>query len=98
MKTSKYFITNSANFEYYLRGEGSIYLGIDSTSSSLHLGHLLIILNSFRLLGTSYQLILLLGTFTAKIGDPSDKIIEREEKNFEVIKRNREKIEKQIRK
>ena len=51
----------------------NIYLGIDPTGESLHLGHIqqIIVLEMFRRLG--HNVILLFGTFTAMIGDPSGK-------------------------
>ncbi len=50
-----------------------IYLGIDPTGPTLHLGHLipLLKLRDFQQLG--HQIILLIGDFTATIGDPTDK-------------------------
>lgn len=51
----------------------SIYLGIDPTGPTLHLGHA-IILEKLRLwqeLG--HQVILLIGDFTGTVGDPTDK-------------------------
>lgn len=54
-----------------------LYLGIDPTGSSLHLGHSisLIKLRQFQELG--HKVILLVGSFTAMIGDPTDKMAAR---------------------
>jgi len=51
----------------------SIYLGIDPTGTTLHLGHAIQLkkLSQFQKLG--HQIILLMGDFTAMIGDPTDK-------------------------
>ena len=51
----------------------TIYLGIDPTGPTLHLGHLipLLKLRAFQQLG--HRVILLIGDFTAAIGDPTDK-------------------------
>lgn len=51
----------------------TIYLGIDPTGPTLHLGHAIPIkkLAEFQKLG--HKIILLMGDFTAMIGDPSDK-------------------------
>ena len=57
-----------------LRGERlSIYLGIDPTGKTLHFGHAIPLrkLAEFQKLG--HQVILLIGDFTAMIGDPTDK-------------------------
>ena len=50
-----------------------VYLGVDPTSSDLHLGHTVPLrkLRQFQELG--HQVIFLVGSFTALIGDPSDK-------------------------
>ncbi|PIR06764.1 MAG: tyrosine--tRNA ligase [Candidatus Komeilibacteria bacterium CG11_big_fil_rev_8_21_14_0_20_36_20] len=51
----------------------TLYLGIDPTGPSLHLGHAIILdkLRQFQELG--HRVILLIGNFTATIGDPTDK-------------------------
>ena len=50
-----------------------IYIGADPTGSALHIGHATnyIILEKFRKLG--HKVIMLVGDFTARIGDPTDK-------------------------
>ena len=50
-----------------------IYIGTDATGTSLHLGHSTnyIILEKFRQLG--HEVIFLVGDFTSRIGDPTDK-------------------------
>ncbi|MDP3763894.1 MAG: tyrosine--tRNA ligase [bacterium] len=50
-----------------------IYIGTDATGESLHLGHATnyMILEKFRKLG--HEIIFLVGDFTARIGDPTDR-------------------------
>ncbi|MBI2121091.1 MAG: tyrosine--tRNA ligase [Candidatus Wildermuthbacteria bacterium] len=50
-----------------------LYLGVDPTSPHLHLGHAIVLrkLRQFQDLG--HTVVLLFGTFTAQIGDPSGK-------------------------
>jgi tyrosyl-tRNA synthetase len=50
-----------------------IYIGTDATGTSLHLGHATnyMILERFRRLG--HEVIFLIGDFTSRIGDPTDK-------------------------
>ncbi|HEX4798959.1 MAG TPA: tyrosine--tRNA ligase [Candidatus Paceibacterota bacterium] len=50
-----------------------IYIGTDATGASLHLGHATnyLILERFRQLG--HEIIFLIGDFTSRIGDPTDK-------------------------
>lgn len=73
------------------------YLGIDPTSTSLHLSHAknLMLLEEFRSLG--HEVFLVIGDFTARIGDPSGiwqntrKALSKEE-----VKNNIAKIKEQI--
>ena len=55
-----------------------LYLGIDPTSSNIHIGHAVPLrkLRDFQDLG--HEVILLFGTFTAQIGDPSGRDKKRE--------------------
>lgn len=55
----------------------TMYLGIDPTGPTLHLGHAIPIkkLAEFQKLG--HQVILLIGDFTGMIGDPTDKLATR---------------------
>ena len=50
-----------------------IYIGTDATGQSLHLGHATnyMILERFRRLG--HEVIFLIGDFTSRVGDPTDK-------------------------
>ncbi len=55
----------------------TLYLGIDPTAPTLHIGHsfTLLKLRDFQKLG--HKVILLIGDFTAMIGDPTDKLAAR---------------------
>jgi len=65
-----------------------LYLGIDPTSPDLHLGHAVPLrkLKQFQELG--HEVILLFGTFTAQIGDPSGRDEKRKPLTPEQIKKN----------
>lgn len=65
-----------------------IYIGTDATGSSLHLGHATnyIILEKFRKLG--HEVIFLIGDFTSRIGDPTDKSAARIQLSREQVKKN----------
>lgn len=49
------------------------YYGIDLTAKGIHIGHILNILTSYLLSKIGIEMILLIGDFTSKIGDPSFK-------------------------
>jgi len=76
-----------------------IYLGIDPTSPHLHVGHAaaLLVLRRFQKLG--HTIIFLIGDFTARIGDPTDKLAARQplspaeiKENFKTFKEQAEKL------
>lgn len=65
-----------------------VYLGVDPTSPDLHLGHVVPLqaLAAFQDLG--HECILVIGDFTARIGDPSDKNKARPQLTRAEIERN----------
>lgn len=65
-----------------------IYLGADPTSKSLHLSHAknYILLEEFRTLG--HEVVVLVGDFTARIGDPTDKSTKRQQLSKADVKNN----------
>lgn len=73
-----------------------IKLGIDPTSPNLHLGRAvqLLKLRDFQELG--HQVVLIVGDFTAVIGDTSDKDAERPMLTHEDIKKNLESYKEQV--
>ena len=50
-----------------------VYLGIDPTGPDLHLGHTIPLLFLKQLLELGHRPVLVIGDFTARIGDPTDK-------------------------
>jgi tyrosyl-tRNA synthetase len=84
------------NFEEAVKRKSSVYLGIDPTGESLHIGHLLGILTLKRFLNFGHKIFILLGGGTALIGDPSGKEKERPILSQEEIEKNKEKIKKQL--
>ncbi|KAK0747927.1 tRNA synthetases class I-domain-containing protein [Apiosordaria backusii] len=53
------------------------YTGIDPTASSLHIGHLLPLMPIFWMYMHGYPAYTLIGGATAKIGDPTDRLVSR---------------------
>ncbi len=72
------------------------YLGIDPTYPSLHCGHLLPVLLAKRFAFAGHQPLLVLGSGTAKIGDPSGKTKMRKMLSAEDIATNAQAIRKQL--
>ena len=65
-----------------------LYFGIDPTGSNIHIGHAVPLrkLRDFQELG--HEVILLFGTFTAQIGDPSGRDKKREPLTLKQVKKN----------
>lgn len=76
----------------------SFYCGFDPTADSLHVGSMLPLLIMRKLQKAGHKPILLLGTGTGMIGDPSGKSEERVLLDEEQIKHNAAGIEKQVEK
>jgi tyrosyl-tRNA synthetase len=74
----------------------TFYLGIDPTASYVHLGHSTnyLMLERFHSLG--HRIIVLIGDFTAMIGDPSDKTSMRVQLTREQVFENLKTFKKQI--
>ncbi len=73
-----------------------VYVGIDPTASHVHLGHATnyLLLERFHRLG--HKLIVLVGDFTATIGDPSDKSAVRSQLTPDQVKQNLKTYKQQI--
>ncbi len=65
-----------------------VYAGIDPTGPTLHIGHVIVLrkLKQFQDLG--HQVVLLIGDFTATIGDPTDKSAVRKVLTDKEVKKN----------
>ena len=72
-----------------------LYVGFDPTGPSLHLGHAISLkkLSEFQALG--HKIIMLIGSFTAMIGDPTDKLATRKPLTREQVMKNCENYKKQ---
>lgn len=73
----------------------TIYHGVDPTAPDLHLGHStnFLLLRELQKLG--HQIILLIGDFTARIGDPTDKLAARKPLTSREISENSKTYKKQ---
>ena len=73
-----------------------IYMGIDPTHKSLHVGHLFALMVANRIAKNGNKFIFVLGTGTSRIGDPSGKNEMRKIMNQDTIEENKKSIELQI--
>jgi len=81
-----------------LMNEGPVtfYLGTDPTGGSLHIGHMVPYFAFRHLLSTGQKGIGLLGTGTARIGDPSGRTETRKMLSYEELDKNTESIRAQL--
>ena len=75
----------------------TIYLGVDPTANTLHVGHLLPLLSLMWLVMHGHRGILLIGGATGSIGDPSGKTAERQSLSSDVLNANAASITQQLR-
>lgn len=75
----------------------TVYLGVDPTADSMHVGHLQGMLVLRRFLEDGHKVILLTGGGTGMIGDPGGKSEERNLLDAETLARNAEMVSKQMR-
>ncbi len=76
----------------------TFYLGIDPTGSELHLGHTIPLLVLRDLAKLGHQIILLIGDFTARIGDPTGKSSARVALSTEEVEANMNSYVQQVEK
>ena len=90
-------ITNTEKIRSLLNGEPiTFYIGFDPTVDSLHVGHLLQIITAKRLANSGHNPIMLIGTATAMIGDPTGKNSMRRPLSFFEAHGNGGRIQNQI--
>jgi tyrosyl-tRNA synthetase len=88
---SKEFLESKIN-----KGEKlTIYLGIDPTGPTLHLGHAIPIKKLSEFQKAGHHIILLMGDFTAMIGDPTDKGAARKQLTHKEVMSNLKNYKKQ---
>jgi len=78
-RTVTNIIPSKSSLETVLRSNQklNVYLGIDPTSTHIHLGHAVNLRQLQRLVDLGHNVTFLIGDFTAKVGDNSDKETER---------------------
>lgn len=72
------------------------YIGADATGPNLHIGHLIPILKMRELQSMGHEIIFLVGDFTARLGDPTDKSETRKLLSKEEVEENSKEYQKQI--
>jgi len=66
-----------------------IYLGIDPTGPTLHMGHMIPMVKLAQLQELGHQIVLLIGDFTARIGDPDKTNVRKQLTHEEVLENAR---------
>jgi len=86
---------SSTDLEKILETPRTVYLGIDPTADSLHVGHLVPILLMKRLGDACHKLIFLVGGGTGMIGDPKE-VGERPMLDEKIVTSNTRSLQKQL--
>jgi tyrosyl-tRNA synthetase len=63
-----------------------VYLGVDPTASDLHLGHTVPMRKLAQFQDLGHEVVFLIGSFTALIGDPSDKTAARRQQTDDEVR------------
>lgn len=80
----------------FAEGPISMYVGVDPTGPSMHIGHMVPLFAMHHLQNAGHRPIILVGGGTARIGDPSGKSDMRKMQTIEEIQSNAEKLKVQI--
>lgn len=73
-----------------------LYVGVDPTSPHLHIGHALQFMKLREFQDLGHEVILLIGSFTAMIGDPTDKMAVRKQLTRKEVLANAKTYKKQV--
>ncbi|MDB5187654.1 MAG: tyrosyl-tRNA synthetase [Candidatus Kaiserbacteria bacterium] len=84
------------NLETVVDTPRTLYLGVDPTADSMHVGQLMGVLVLRRFVEAGNKLIVLVGGGTGMIGDPGGKSAERNLLDDETVKHNTEALKKQF--
>ncbi|KAM6936990.1 tyrosine--tRNA ligase, mitochondrial [Xenentodon cancila] len=77
-------------------GPQTIYCGFDPTADSLHVGNLLALVGLLHFRSAGHHVLAVLGGATARIGDPSGKVSERERLSADVVESNTRSIRESV--
>jgi len=73
-----------------------VYFGVDPTKPSLHIGHFIPIFKLKQFQDLGHEIIILMGDFTGRLGDPSGQTKERTKHFYNCLQENSIKYEEQI--
>lgn len=88
--------TDEAGIKELLRNPTCVYAGFDPTADSMHVGHLLPLMQLKRFQDFGHRPICLIGGATGMVGDPSGKSAERNLLDRETLKKNVDGIREQV--
>src|SRR5690606_34709634 len=74
----------------------TVYLGIDPTGPTIHLGHAVVLRVLRELQEQGHRIILLIGDFTALVGDPTGRSVERPLLDEATLAQNMARYEEQV--
>ena len=77
-------------------GQVTFYIGFDATANSLHVGHMLQLIIIKRMINAGHRPILLLGTGTTMVGDPTGRTDMRQMLSYDEINHNADRFLEQM--
>lgn len=80
--------TSSAGIREHLTRPRTVYLGVDPTARSLHLGNLATLLGALHFQRHGHRVVLLVGGATGAVGDPSGRDVERPAQSHSILADN----------
>uniref|UniRef100_A0A915K4Q9 Tyrosine--tRNA ligase n=1 Tax=Romanomermis culicivorax TaxID=13658 RepID=A0A915K4Q9_ROMCU len=86
-------IDNLAEFDNV---QPKVYLGFDPTTDSLHIGNLITLNAALHLFANGFEIYILIGGGTCKLGDPSGRNTDRPAIDWATVKKNSDSIAQQI--
>ncbi|MFA5840939.1 MAG: tyrosine--tRNA ligase [Candidatus Paceibacterota bacterium] len=89
------FVKESLEKKLFSGKKLKVYLGIDPTGPTLHMGHAIPLLKLKQFQELGHEVILLMGDFTAMIGDPTDKMAARKQLTRKEVLDNLKKYKRQ---
>lgn len=89
-------ITNEKKLEKFIKEKAGVYVGVDPSFKSIHLGNYYTLITLIRLAKAGFKPYVVIGGATGLIGDPSGKKAERQIQPIDVVNNNITCLQNQI--
>ena len=89
-------VTAPNSLQKHLEDQRSVYVGVDPSADSLHVGNLLPMMAALHFLQHGHRVVVVIGGATGSIGDPSGRSTERSALSASALARNVDRITEQV--